>query len=85
MISKPFCRSDANALKEKLENLQKKILVGGENLLEKAEEQEKLLEASAQELEQRMTREEQLQRELDLKEVIFCCFRTLRLIWEVLF
>lgn len=62
-------RSEVNFLKEKLENLEKKIIVGGENLLEKAEEQEKLLEASAQELEQRMTREEQLQRELEVKEV----------------
>lgn len=40
-------------------------------MLEKAEEQEKLLEASAKELEQRMTRQEQLQRELEQKEVIF--------------
>lgn len=64
-----FVRSEVNFLKEKLENLEKKIIVGGENLLEKAEEQEKLLEASAQELEQRMTREEQLQRELEVKEV----------------
>ncbi|KAG8272987.1 Kinesin-like protein kif3a [Homalodisca vitripennis] len=64
----PIAPSEVNVLKEKLENLQKKILVGGENLLEKAEEQEKLLEASAKELEQRMTREEQLQRELEIKE-----------------
>ncbi|XP_054273348.1 kinesin-like protein KIF3A [Macrosteles quadrilineatus] len=64
----PVAASEVNVLKEKLENLQKKILVGGENLLEKAEEQEKLLEASAQELEQRMSREEQLQRELERKE-----------------
>lgn len=64
-------RSDVSVLKEKLDNLQKKIIVGGENLLEKAEEQEKLLEASAKELEQRMTRQEQLQRELELKEVMF--------------
>lgn len=63
-------RSDVSVLKEKLDNLQKKIIVGGENLLEKAEEQEKLLEASAKELEQRMTRQEQLQRELELKEVM---------------
>lgn len=56
-------------LKDKLDNLQKKILVGGENLLEKAEEQEKLLEASAKELEQRLTREEQLHQQLQEKEV----------------
>lgn len=58
-----------SVLKDKLDNLQKKILVGGENLLEKAEEQEKLLEASAKELEQRLTREEQLHQQLQEKEV----------------
>lgn len=64
-----FSRSETQALKDKLDNLQKKIIVGGENLLEKAEEQERLLEASAKELEHRMTREEQLKQELQRKEV----------------
>lgn len=64
----PVMSSETQALKEKLDSLQKKILVGGENLLEKAEEQERLLEASARELEHRMSREEQLKQELQRKE-----------------
>lgn len=64
-----YFRSDIQALKDKLENLQKTILVGGENLLEKAEEQEKLLEASAKELEQRMSTEEKLRHQLELRDV----------------
>ncbi|XP_039288788.1 kinesin-like protein KIF3A [Nilaparvata lugens] len=54
-------------LQEKLESLEKKILVGGENLLDKAEEQEKLLEESAKELEKRKTEEEMLKQRLEQK------------------
>lgn len=39
--------AERNALTEKLSLLEKTIIVGGENLLDKAEEQERLLEASA--------------------------------------
>lgn len=56
-------------LKEKLESLEKKVLLGGENLLEKAEAQEKLLEKSAKELEQRRKEEAQLKQALEEKEV----------------
>lgn len=56
-------------MREKLQNLEKKILVGGENLLEKAELQEQLLEASARELEQRRRKEEHLRQQLQQKEV----------------
>ncbi|KAJ9587101.1 hypothetical protein L9F63_028327 [Diploptera punctata] len=64
-----FCfRVERDALKEKLQSLEKKILVGGENLLEKAEVQEQLLEASARELEQRRRKEEQLRQALQQKE-----------------
>jgi len=42
--------------------------VGGENLLEKAEEQQKLLESSAQELEERRRHEEQLREAIEQKE-----------------
>lgn len=59
---------ERDALKEKLQSLEKKILVGGENLLEKAEVQEQLLEASARELEQRRRKEEQLRQALQQKE-----------------
>ncbi|KAL0269802.1 UNVERIFIED_CONTAM: hypothetical protein PYX00_007412 [Menopon gallinae] len=55
-------------LKEKLESLEKKVLLGGENLLEKAEAQEKLLEKSAKELEQRRKEEAQLKQALEEKE-----------------
>lgn len=64
----PF-RNEHDALREKLQNLEKKILVGGENLLEKAEVQEQLLEASARELEERRRKEEQLRQALQQKEV----------------
>lgn len=56
-------------LKERLESLERKILVGGENLLEKAEEQEKLLENSAKELEERVRREAELRSQLEEREV----------------
>ena len=49
-------------------NLQNKILVGGENLLEKAEAQEQLLAESAIELEERKRREEQLKKAIEEKE-----------------
>lgn len=61
-------QNEHDILREKLQNLEKKILVGGENLLEKAEVQEQLLEASARELEQRRRKEEQLRQALQQKE-----------------
>uniref|UniRef100_A0A8C5LDY2 Kinesin family member 3A n=1 Tax=Jaculus jaculus TaxID=51337 RepID=A0A8C5LDY2_JACJA len=48
--------------------LEKKVIVGGVDLLAKAEEQEKLLEESNMELEERRKRAEQLRRELEEKE-----------------
>ena len=44
--------------------MEKKIIVGGVNLLEKAEEQQRLLEESAKELEQQHEKEDQLKRAL---------------------
>ncbi|XP_015610589.1 kinesin-like protein KIF3A isoform X1 [Cephus cinctus] len=61
-------QSEKEALREKMQNLQNKILVGGENLLEKAEAQEHLLAAAAVELEQRKSREEQLKKAIEEKE-----------------
>ena len=49
--------------------MEKKIIVGGENLLEKAEEQEKLLEQSAKELEDRHKKNEELRKAFEEKEV----------------
>ncbi|XP_018016363.1 kinesin-like protein KIF3A, partial [Hyalella azteca] len=59
---------EAEALKQRLAGLERKILVGGENLLEKAEEQQRLLEKSAQELEERRRHEEQLRAAITQKE-----------------
>ncbi|KAK0161865.1 hypothetical protein PV327_008270 [Microctonus hyperodae] len=61
-------QSEKEALREKMQNLQNKILLGGENLLEKAEAQESLLAAAAIELEQRKRREEQLKKAIEEKE-----------------
>ncbi|XP_044741165.1 kinesin-like protein KIF3A [Chrysoperla carnea] len=47
-------------IQEKLSKLEEKILVGGENLLEKAQIQEQLLEESAKELELRRKNEEEI-------------------------
>lgn len=56
-------------MREKLSALEKKVIVGGVDLLAKAEEQEKLLQESNNELEERRRRAEQLRRELEEKEV----------------
>lgn len=56
-------------MKDKLKSLESKVLVGGENLLEKAEEQQQLLEQSAKELQLRKINEERLQTHLQRKEV----------------
>ncbi|XP_062586138.1 kinesin-like protein KIF3A [Saccostrea cucullata] len=59
---------EQDQLANKLNALEKKIIVGGENLLEKAEEQERLLEESAKELEARKAKEEELRKALQEKE-----------------
>lgn len=68
LISNCF-RNETEELKRKLENLEKKILVGGENLLEKVETQEQLLELAAKELDERKTREDHLNEQIKQKEV----------------
>ncbi|GCB84864.1 hypothetical protein scyTo_0025568, partial [Scyliorhinus torazame] len=55
-------------LLEKLSALEKKVIVGGVDLLAKAEEQERLLDESNSELEARRNRAEQLRKELEEKE-----------------
>ncbi|XP_038652069.1 kinesin-like protein KIF3A isoform X3 [Scyliorhinus canicula] len=55
-------------LLEKLSALEKKVIVGGVDLLAKAEEQERLLDESNSELEARRNRAEQLRIELEEKE-----------------
>ncbi|XP_012506767.1 PREDICTED: kinesin-like protein KIF3A [Propithecus coquereli] len=61
-------KQEHQSLLEKLSALEKKVIVGGVDLLAKAEEQEKLLEESNMELEERRKRAEQLRRELEEKE-----------------
>lgn len=53
---------------QKLQSLENKILVGGENLLEKAQTQEKLLENSIAELELQAKNERELKESLQRKE-----------------
>ena len=61
-------QEEMDQLSQKLAAIEKKIIVGGENLLEKAEEQERLLEESASELEKRKQHEEELRKALEEKE-----------------
>ena len=64
-----MCRDDQVQLQSRLAAIEKKIIVGGENLLEKAEEQEKLLEQSAKELDERKDKYARLQKQVQEKEV----------------
>ncbi|XP_052865267.1 kinesin-like protein KIF3A [Anopheles cruzii] len=57
-------KSEQDQLRAKLSSLENKILVGGENLLEKAKEQELLLENSLTELEHRTKTERELKENL---------------------
>jgi len=59
---------EQRALTQRLSQIEKKIIVGGENLLEKAEEQERLLQESAAELEKRRRREDELREALEARE-----------------
>ncbi|XP_064874444.1 kinesin-like protein KIF3A isoform X3 [Oncorhynchus nerka] len=63
-------QQEHHLLLEKLSALEKKVIVGGVDLLAKAEEQEKLLQESNNELEERRRRAEQLRRELEEKEAV---------------
>lgn len=62
-------RQEHQHLLEKLTSLEKKVILGGVDLLAKAEEQERLLQESNNELEERRQRAEQLRKELEEKEV----------------
>uniref|UniRef100_G3Q2I5 Kinesin-like protein n=1 Tax=Gasterosteus aculeatus aculeatus TaxID=481459 RepID=G3Q2I5_GASAC len=61
-------QQEHHLLLDKLSALEKKVIVGGVDLLAKAEEQEKLLQESNNELEERRRRAEKLRRELEEKE-----------------
>lgn len=59
---------EADDLKQKLEFLQRKLIVGGEDLTEKAARQAKLLEESEKDLEERTKHEARIKKELQEKE-----------------
>ena len=61
-------QAEQDAIKQRLVNIEKRIIVGGENLLEKAEEQEKMLEESAKELEETIATEQKLREKLEAAE-----------------
>ena len=49
--------------------MERKVIVGGVDLLKKAEEQEKLLEESNAELQERKQQQEELRKQIEDKEV----------------
>lgn len=57
-------RRDHDLLMSKLKQIEKKLIVGGENMLEKAEKQARLLEQSNAELERGRVNETQLKQAL---------------------
>lgn len=61
-------KTEQEQLRSKLLTLENKILVGGENLLEKADAQEKLLESSIAQLEEAAKNELELKESLQKKE-----------------
>lgn len=63
-----FLREEHQLLLLKLSKLEKKVIVGGVDLLAKAEEQERLLQESNKELKERCQRAELLCKELAGKE-----------------
>ena len=64
-----YSRKEQDDLQQKLRQLERKLIVGGENLLDKADKQAVLLEESERELEARVQNEEQLKKQLQEKEV----------------
>ncbi|EYC35859.1 hypothetical protein Y032_0968g3243 [Ancylostoma ceylanicum] len=61
-------RAEHAELRAKLSQMESRLIVGGENMLEKAEEQARLLEESNRELEQSRTQESRLRDQLKEKE-----------------
>lgn len=52
-------------LQQQMDDVAKKVIVGGVNLLEKAEEQQKLLDSAQEELAKRQAEQEQIQRDME--------------------
>uniref|UniRef100_H2ZL59 Kinesin motor domain-containing protein n=1 Tax=Ciona savignyi TaxID=51511 RepID=H2ZL59_CIOSA len=61
-------RLEHEQLQDRLRAIERKVIVGGVDLLAKAEEQEKLLEESNAELQERKTQEDQLRKKIEHKE-----------------
>eukprot|EP00794_Sanderia_malayensis_P007023 gene7023-7811_t len=61
-------QEEQKKLHEKLQSIESKMIVGGVNLLEKAAEQERLLEESSKEMQDRRTREEELRKKIEERE-----------------
>lgn len=68
-----FCRQEHEQLKERLKAVERKVIVGGVDLLQKAEEQEKLLEESNIELQERKAQEAELRKQIEDKDVSVLC------------
>ena len=65
---------EENRLRQKLASLESKVIVGGENLLDRVEQQASLLEETRKELEKRKAKEDLLRMQLQEKEVLFQFF-----------
>jgi kinesin family protein 3/17 len=61
-------REEEMRLRQKLSSLESKVIVGGENLLDRVEQQASLLEEARKELEKRKTKEDLLRQQLQEKE-----------------
>eukprot|EP00057_Strongylocentrotus_purpuratus_P018079 XP_011672553.1 PREDICTED: kinesin-II 85 kDa subunit-like [Strongylocentrotus purpuratus] len=61
-------QDDQKILNEKLNAIQKKLIVGGVDLLAKSEEQEQLLEQSALEMKERMAKQESMRKMMEERE-----------------
>jgi len=61
-------QKEQQQLQVRLQNIERKVIVGGVDLLQKAEDQEKLLEESNTELQLRKTQQEDLRKQIEDKE-----------------
>ncbi len=76
-----ICYSEAHdALQKKLAAIEKRVIIGGVNVLEKHDEQARLLNENNKELESRRAREAELRAALQQKEVELLGIHSLQLI-----
>lgn len=72
MLQIDWISEEENRLRQKLASLESKVIVGGENLLDRVEQQASLLEETRKELEKRKAKEDLLRMQLQEKEVWHC-------------